>query len=374
MKTVLKRIKQGAEALFGRRVSFTHDGFDYKVEGVSTGKPYNWVMGEFTGRIKPLRPRVMPKYLEVEPTNFCNLSCPGCGAGRGDTRRERGKMTFELFCKAVDELRDYLLLVILYERGEPFLNEDLPLMIKYAVRNGLKVCVSTNGHFLDSRETVAAVVDSGLDHLIVSLDGATPDTYGEYRRGGDFQKVLAGIRTLVGTRNSKGLERPRINLRFIPMRHNETEIPHVLKIASLTGVDSFSIKTYNPSQGAADEFLPRNELYRRFSYDADGLAVRNRRNLCTKLWNTMTVRWNGTVVPCNCDNRDGFVLGDLNEQTLPEIWTGEAYARFRKGFRNDWKAHPICGGCTYAYMKQGSFTCDVRYAPDFNHRERVTWL
>lgn len=103
---------------------------------------------------------------------------------------------------------------------------------------------------------------------------------------------------------------------------NEHEIPHIREIASDLGVDILSFKTYNPAlglEGAAHEFLPKNENYRRFSYNASEKLIRNQQNPCTKLWNTISDCWNGSVVPCNCVHQDEFVLGILKERILSKV-------------------------------------------------------
>lgn len=359
MNIVAGKAKQLASAFIGGKIAFAHDGVDYVVRGASWKKAVNWVRAERAARARPLCPRAMPKYLELEPTNLCNLRCPGCVVGRGEITRPRGRMAIHVYKKAIDQLADYLLLLILFERGEPFVHDGLCDMVAYAAERGIKVSVSTNGHFLDSDERAEAVVRSGLDHLIVSLDGATPQTYQMYRRGGDFDKVVAGIRTLLGVREKMGAGLPLVDLRFIPMRQNEHEIPAIRKLASDLCVDILSFKTYNPAlghEGETDECLPKNEAHRRFSYDTGGRPIRNGENLCAKLWNTISVRWDGSVVPCNCDYQDDFILGRLEEQTLPEIWRGDVFADYRKSFRDAWAEHPLCNSCTYAYMKPGCFS------------------
>jgi radical SAM protein with 4Fe4S-binding SPASM domain len=345
-----------------RRINFDYDAATYALRDVPAQKLLNWVHSEWDSLKRPISPRSMPRFLEIEPINICNLHCPGCTAGRGDMERRQGAMTLPEFQRVVDQLSDHAGLLILYERGEPFLNKELCPMIEYATKKGMRVVVSTNGHFLEAPEAAERVVRSGLDHLMISLDGTSQESYGSYRRGGDLQKVVSGVRAVLKARDRAGLEFPRVDLRFIPMRRNENEIPLVKKLAAELGVDMLSFKTYNPAQGpegTVEEFLPLNEKYRRFSYGPDGLPTRNERNDCTKPWNTLSVRWDLSVVPCNCDYQDDFVLGDLKKQSVEDVWHGAGYARFRKSFLDDWTAHPLCSGCTYAFMKPGCFTGEM---------------
>jgi len=368
MRNIYQKIKQVISAVFAKRITFTYDGIKYTVRHFSLKKLINWIMNEWAAYTKPLYPWEMPKYLQLEPTNLCNLHCPGCILGQGHMTRIQGKMSLDEYKKIVDQLKDYLLLIILFERGEPFLHENIFDMTKYACQREINVTLSTNGHFLNSLEQVESIVHSGLNHLTVSLDGATPETYKVYRRGGDFNKVISGIRTLCDIRNKIGFISPQIELQFIPTRYNEHEIPLIRELASNLGVDILSFKTYNPAHEPEDityKLLPKNEKYRRFSYNAEGKLIRNKKNLCTKLWNTICIHWNGDVVPCCYDHQNDFVLGSIKEQTISEIWRGAAFAGYRKDFRDNWSSHPLCNNCTYAYMKPGLFTGEMIYGPKF---------
>ena len=98
----------------------------------------------------------------VEPSNFCNLKCPLCPSGNGQMTRERGNMGLAEFKRLVDDVGDHLVLLMLWNQGEPFINKDLLAMIRYARDRRIVVMTSTNGHFVRTREQARQVVDSGL--------------------------------------------------------------------------------------------------------------------------------------------------------------------------------------------------------------------
>ena len=119
-----------------------------------------------------------PPVVMIEPTNICNLKCPLCPSGNGTLKRARGYMDLETFKKIIDEIKDKSFMVVLWNQGESFLNKDFLEMIRYASQNKLFTLVSTNANIDFDAEQI---VKTGLDSMIVSLDGATQETYNKYR-------------------------------------------------------------------------------------------------------------------------------------------------------------------------------------------------
>ena len=112
-----------------------------------------------------------PFMMMVEPTNICNLKCPLCPSGNGEMTRTRGKMGLEDFKRLVDEAGDYLVLLMLWNQGEPFINTDFVEMVRYAHSRRIPTLTSTNGHYIRDMDQARAIVDSGLDELILSNNG-----------------------------------------------------------------------------------------------------------------------------------------------------------------------------------------------------------
>jgi len=291
----------------------------------------------------------VPCVLMVEPTNRCNLRCPLCPSGTGALTRPQGRMAFEEFRTLIDEVGEHLILLMLWNQGEPFLHPDLPRMIRYAKDRAIPTVTSTNGHFIRSPEDARELVESELDELVVSLDGASSETYRAYRVGGDFETVLEGIRLLRTEKRRSGSRRPFVHLQFIVMRHNEHEIPEAERLARSLGVDKFSLKTaqvYSPEE--ADRFLPSEERYRRYRLSDGSFEVKSSRDVgCRHLWYTTVVNWDGTVCPC-CFDKDGhYVLGNAFDGAgLKEIWLSPKYQRFRNLILWNRRTVPICSNCS----------------------------
>jgi MoaA/NifB/PqqE/SkfB family radical SAM enzyme len=136
-----------------------------------------------------------PMAVSIEPTTACNLRCPECPSGTGTLKRPGGKLSLKQFETILAKLPTQTSWLTFYFQGEPYLNRDFPEMVKLAKKRRMFVSTSTNGHFLDE-ETARKTIGSGLDKIIISIDGADAETYLNYRQGGDFEKVIAGVKHL----------------------------------------------------------------------------------------------------------------------------------------------------------------------------------
>ena len=80
---------------------------------------------------------------------------------------------------------EQLFYLTFYFQGEPYINPKFLEMVSYASKKKIFTSTSTNAHYLDS-ETARKTVESGLDKLIISIDGTSQDTYEAYRIGGKY--------------------------------------------------------------------------------------------------------------------------------------------------------------------------------------------
>jgi MoaA/NifB/PqqE/SkfB family radical SAM enzyme len=356
---------QALRGLTRGRVRVKSDAIPYECENVSRHKLFNAIRTETSVLFRPQRPWGWPTHLMVEPTNLCNLHCALCPVTEG-FERPQGMMDFSLYTRLLDEVGEYVFTLQLWDWGEPFVHPDVYAMIAYAKEKGIRVISSSNGHLFAKQDHAERLVRSGLDTIIVAIDGATQETYGLYRQGGRLDAALEGIRRILAAKRALGSARPAINFRFIPMAHNEHEIPAIRELAETLGVDVLSFKTlnncqqdpYSDHQDDGAQFFPRDKRYHRFRTDAAGRRIRRRRNPCKQLWNNPSVHWDGTVSLCSLDPQGRCVLGDLRRQSFGEIWRGEAYRRQRKMFRDDWNSMLMCGDCSYAY-EGGSLCCET---------------
>ena len=127
-----------------------------------------------------------PFTISIEPTTACNLRCPECPSGLRAFTRPTGTLKVNFFKKTIDELQQKLLYLIFYFQGEPYINPDFLEMVQYASKKGIYTITSTNGHFLND-DNARRTIESGLDRLIISVDGTTQEVYENYRKEGKLE-------------------------------------------------------------------------------------------------------------------------------------------------------------------------------------------
>jgi radical SAM protein with 4Fe4S-binding SPASM domain len=253
-----------------------------------------------------------------------------------------------LFQRVIDELSPTLTYLTFYFQGEPFLNPSFLDMVSYASSKGIYTSTSTNAHYL-REEQAKKTVASGLDRLIISIDGTTQDTYEAYRVGGDLSKVIEGARNIIRFKKELRSVTPQVIFQFLVVRHNEHQIDDLHKLASSVGVDKVVLKTaqiYDYENGS--DLIPKNEDFSRYKKNASGkYEIKNELlDHCWKMWNSCVITWDGKVVPCCFDKDAKYVLGDLNKNTFREVWFGEKYDKFRSTLLRSRKEIDICRNCT----------------------------
>jgi radical SAM protein with 4Fe4S-binding SPASM domain len=281
----------------------------------------------------------------VEPTNLCNLACPTCPTGTGKIK-PLPQMSLDRFDRVLGELAPRMRNLALWNYGEPLLNRELPSMIAHAKKAGVGVVkVSSNVHFLDG-ERGLSLLRSGLDVLILSVDGASQDTYATFRKDGDFERVAKSVAWLCTEKKRLGLEKPRIELQFIVMRHNEHELPEMRRLAREWGVDRLRVKTVGADDVESKDLVPTTRLLSR--YKADGETPNVRHAFCTMAWDHTVVNVDGSVTPCcylRPDMGEAFVMGNVFESSFQEIWRGERYRAFRASMLAGRDSMPVCNRC-----------------------------
>jgi radical SAM protein with 4Fe4S-binding SPASM domain len=283
-----------------------------------------------------------PSRLMIEPANFCNLRCPTCPVGNGAIKKEKGIMSLENFKKIIDQTDDYLYHLTLWNWGEPFLNKDLAQMIKYAKRKNIYVITSTNGHFLDE-VACSDIIDSGLDELIIALDGLSQETLSQYRVGSNFEKIVQGIKILTRLKKARKAKCPKIQLQFIVMKHNQHEVAKLKEFALNLGVDKAVIKTFGShlDLGRLKEFEPDKKELSRYAKST------KERNLCQRIYLGMNINYDGNVVPCCYDPLESKILGNILESGARQVWQGDKFNNFRRAILKNKQAIEICRNCDY---------------------------
>ena len=289
----------------------------------------------------------LPYAIAFEPTTACNLKCPECPSGLRKFTRPTGNADFLLFENTIKQTHKHAFYLTLYFQGEPLINPDFHKMVRKAKQNKFYVATSSNAHFFN-KENAIKTVESGLDKLIISLDGLTQETYSKYRIEGTLQKVLDGIENLVKAKKELGSSTPFIIVQFLAFSHNEHEIGSVKKIKNKLGVDSVKIKSAQFYEPDRSDLIPENEELSRYKKTESGsYAIKNKIvNRCWRLWSSPVITQDGLVLPCCFDKDAEHSLGKLNGVSFTNIWKENKYNDFRKQVFSDRSKIDICRNCS----------------------------
>ena len=298
-----------------------------------------------------------PKKISIETGNICNLSCPLCPTSNGSQENVlKGMLTYDNFKIIFDKIKPFVKTIDLFSWGEPFLNRDLSDMIRYAKEKKPEVRI-----FIDSNlnivtdDQIDEVVKYGLDVLKVSCDGATQEVYEKYRVGGDIDQVLDNMKKLVDKKRELSSDKPRIIWKYLVFKHNEAEVEKARSMAEVIGVDFEAsgmrvdcgkeiFENVEDSIQRDKEWIPEGTEYDNYSDLTKG------KDFCEKPWRTMTINWNGDVVPCgaiyDCEK---YSYGNLLRESFGEVWNGEKFVEARKiiADKKGSNSDVICSICKY---------------------------
>ena len=290
-----------------------------------------------------------PVSISFEPTTSCNLRCPECPSGLRAFSRPIGMLEKNFFTRTIDEIHKELIYLIFYFQGEPYLNPDFLEMVKYASDKGIYTATSTNAHYLTD-EAAKKTVESGLDRLIISIDGTTQEVYKQYRIGGNIEKVLEGAKSIVKWKKELNSKTPFVFFQFLVVKHNEHQIEEVKKIAREIGVDEVRFKTAQVYDYQTDpnNLIPTIDKYSRYKKNPDGsyTAKNKLANRCWKMQHANVITWDGLVVPCCFDKDATHQLGNLKNQSFKEVWKNDNYKQFRSELMKSRKNIDICANCS----------------------------
>lgn len=300
----------------------------------------------------------LPYWLVIDPCNYCNLACPFCPTGQGRGARGKGIFKPDDFEKILAEIGPELLHIDFVNWGEPTLNKDLFKMIRLAKSHNIDTKIDSNFNCLEEKDMEEMIL-SGLDKVIVSLDGLTPETYAKYRVGGDFRKAMNNMVALVKKKKELGRDNPYVSWQFLVFRHNEHEVENARALAQDIGVDHIGI---TKAFIGDPEWFPSSPLYSHYAVNGgDGgngnkgahtsdLFKQPQAAMCDWPWETLVVNPNGSVSVCCSveDEKDDF--GNIFSSPLSEIWNGPMYQLSRKYIKDGFSGGQknICVGCRHS--------------------------
>lgn len=289
-----------------------------------------------------------PFSLSIEPTTACNLGCPECPSGLKQFTRPTGKLDLDFHENMLAQVSKSVFYINYYFQGEPFLHPQFLTLIKAAKKHRIYTATSTNAHFIDEKKAIE-IVESGLDRLIISIDGLTQVTYENYRVHGKLEKVIAGTKHLIEAKKQLQSATPHLIFQCLAVKPNEHEIPAIFQLGKTMGVDEVRIKSaqlYDYQHG--HPLMPENQKYARYQRQADGTYRLKYKtgNYCWRMWSGSVFTWDGKVVPCCFDKDAQHILGDLQHTSFQRIWNDASYQNFRQAVLHHRNQIDICKNCS----------------------------
>jgi radical SAM protein with 4Fe4S-binding SPASM domain len=297
-----------------------------------------------------------PYWLTIDPTNFCTLRCPFCPTGQHRNSRTKAMLSLQAFNNVLSELGPYLIHIDFCNWGEPLLNKDIYKMIKFAKEFNIDTKVDSNFNYFNEKDAQDMVL-SGLDRLIVSIDGASQETYSKYRVGGDFRKVMSNLKLLIEKRKQLNRTNPYISWQFLVFRHNEHEIEEARKMAADLGIDSIG---FTKAFIGDKDWIPLNEEYSHYKKEeikdnesTSGHFKSCEEKFCNWPWEAIAINPEGSVSACCSveDEKDDF--GNIFRDPFKDIWNNDKYKQARRFIKDKIKEKTydnICVGCRHLGM------------------------
>jgi radical SAM protein with 4Fe4S-binding SPASM domain len=254
---------------------------------------------------------------------------------------------FSRVIEAIDRNRTSVRVVVLYHGGEPLLNKRFPDMVRRVKESGIPFVKAVSNGMHMPRNLIRELVDCGLDAIEFSIDGDSAEINNLVRRNADFDRVVENVKALVQHRVEAGVTKPAIYVsttQFVqPDIHAaspyEASVPEFIRAAFAEVQEE--IAGYKPTFAMRWPHMEVNDqIYDVYMDPHDEDTGHD----CDHVMSTLTVRWNGDVVPCCYDLTSRLVLGNVCEQKLEEIWEGENYRSLREEIQNR-QFNPLCGNC-----------------------------
>lgn len=272
-----------------------------------------------------------PYFIKIEPTNKCNLNCRFC-PGNTKKNNPKGEMSIADFKRIIDKIGDFTSILVLNLWGESTLNKDLPEMINYA--HNKKICTYLSTNLNIGKKQLKKIFNSELDFLIVSIDSTHQDIHSRFRKKYSFCILNENLNYLTSLKKTRS-KRPDIIIQFLVNKYNEDQILEVKRLAeNFDGLNIFPTYVFNKR-----EWLSTNPKYNHSFYREQ---KRKRKKKCNLPYYHISIRWDGSVLPC-CLKYFDKSYGNLLINNFELIWNNPPYVSLRQSLNNE----PVCYKCEF---------------------------
>ncbi|HTH15879.1 MAG TPA: radical SAM protein [Magnetospirillum sp.] len=278
-----------------------------------------------------------PLNLDIETTDICNLSCPGCPRTLMAENNEltMRRMSREEYSSLVDQAAEMGVKALkLMYNGEPLAHKDVVWQVEYAKQRGIVDVIMNSNATLLRKDTAEGLLKAGLDGIFFSIDAVSPDVYEQRRVGARFGQVIDNIYNFIKLRNEL---RPSCRTRIsMVMFEGDEWRDQFQALRTMWGglVDSigYSVAT---------------------DYEDTSVKSAVPGWWCSQPFQRMVLKINGNATVCCPDNWDALKVGDWRETSLKDLWNSEAARAIRQAHREG-KYHDIdlCSRCSYPHLEK----------------------
>jgi len=287
--------------------------------------------------------------VNIEVSSLCNASCPMCLIRERKSKRQHASS--DILKKAIDDSLHFSPLprLVFAGTGEPTLHPQCMDWIEYAVGKGFYTILLTNASRLDA-DLAERVLKSGLKEIVLSLDGVTKESFEKVRRGLNFETCWQNVNTFLEMDiEHSPLEKVWVQMVNMPQNHHELYAfaTHFAPKAGRKVIVFLKNPISFPNFGQEYHFLHEDIGLSMPGVLVDPVRIPSyKATTCTQLFTLLNVLANGDVVPCCLAMDDYWGLGNLREQSLKDIFSGDKLA----GYRRLWNTHqidkiPLCSEC-----------------------------
>lgn len=290
----------------------------------------------------------MPRRLVLELTNRCNLNCVMCGRNSANFLPTEFQMEWlDRFEPIVDQVEE----VTLMGWGEPTVHPHFADFLHWAHSHGLRKYFCTNGMRLDSLFT--DIFEQHVDIIAVSLDGSTPQSNAQIRRGADFDRITNAIIHINQYKEQNHLEFPYTNFVFTAMRKNIDQVPDMVRLAAKCGMNELKVVFLTAFDEAAEKDSLYNDMEHTKAVLNEAIKEAQRLNINLKIphlrgedpageqmhktcyvgWRDFFMGSDGYVRPCMSTAQKLFHIDQYH--SFEEMWNCEAYQKFRANVNKD---------------------------------------
>ena len=273
-----------------------------------------------------------PPCLQIEPTSICNYRCLFCyQIDEEFTKKSNGMMgtmSFGLFKKIIDQAEGRCEAITLASRGEPLICPDIEAMLRYVSQKFVALKLNTNAWFLDEK-LCHVILESGFNTVVFSAEAASEPTYSRLRVNGSLDRVYQNIKRF---HNIRKLHYPNSKIITRVSGVNVSDADKLEDMENFWGdlVDQVAFVKYNPWENSYEQ------------------AINNTKEPCSDLWRRMFVWWDGKVNPCDVDFKSHLCIGNVESDSLSNLWKSSEYMFLRDSHRKENRAQcEPCVRCTF---------------------------